>query len=676
MKISLGTKELSLTGRGEAEAYLTVIASIFQLALKRFNNLGIVKSGGNLEFCIDESLSGDAFRLIMEENGAQVFGGRRRALAYGALEWLEEQNRREASKATWPREIESKPDCKFRACNQHAPSLLDSSQDRLGMTFSAMEQSLLFRANTFILAQNWPSHTNDAASYSLCPELAPFANPDWERPAYHYRESAERAAALDLDFFITMTEFHFPLQAIEKYPDWEGSRLVCGRELQPGKNVCPAHPLTRSYVHSKTIESCRLAPSAAGLELWLGEKLNSIFYCQCPLCKSTAAPERVLMLVEWVYGAMKEILPKGRLILRTYLCAGRCWHEPGIFSQIKDKFPEDVIIGLIGQYGDFNYLNDPNPLIGMFPRDTIVEFDIGGEYRGTLHGYFSGVGRYLEERMELYRMNGASGFAIRHIDWLGDASVSEAFAFYAKQWDFERSLPGESALFLENRFGHEAGAGLSALLGIGEEIVRKGLHILGLNAFGCFGFLPDTLERTRYNALDHCARMATGGVGRFFKAVSDPSVALDEKDEALRLCEEFRIIVENLKPILPDKLFKALSCSAEIMKACTAVHRICTELFLRKTRYERAVHIDERLWEVHAMRKLACDLLAWYRENLEVAGEIDLEKLYEAHGMDIFLPVGFDAGKRLPMENVKALSDKTLREIDPIYDFFDWNIIL
>ncbi|MDR1062231.1 MAG: hypothetical protein LBL83_13720 [Clostridiales bacterium] len=55
---------------------------------------------------------------------------------------------------------------------------------------------------------------------------------------------------------------------------------------------------------------------------------------------------------------------------------------------------------------------------------------------------------------------------------------------------------------------------------------------------------------------------------------------------------------------------------------------------------------------------------------------IDLYGLYESLGIRTFLPTGFGAERRLPVGNIRALRDALLAGIDPIYDFFTWNIIL
>ncbi|MDR1062229.1 MAG: hypothetical protein LBL83_13710, partial [Clostridiales bacterium] len=77
-----------------------------------------------------------------------------------------------------------------------------------------------------------------------------------------------------------------------------------------------------------------------------------------------------------------------------------------------------------------------------------------------------------------------------------------------------------------------------------------------------------------------------------------------------------------------------------------------------------------------ALRRCAAEAEAWLGgAGAELEG-IDLYGLYESLGIRTFLPTGFGAERRLPVGNIRALRDALLAGIDPIYDFFAWNIIL
>lgn len=627
-----------------------------------------------LRVTFDEALTPEHFRLTLEGGSAAVRARDGRGAAYAACELLD---RAQAGVLPEALDVQDGPGDSLRVFNQHAPALLSDHLDALSLTKRYMDYALRRRANTFILAQNWPVHLDDALQYKYVPALARYV--DEERSAKvraAYREALAYARSLGLDMYVTTTELRFPLQALADVPGWMGTREEAGHELQPHANPCPVHPQTRAYVQGKIREACELMPEAAGIELWMGEKQNSIFYCQCERCRHLDAPRRALMLIQWVYEAMKAGCPHMKLIVRTYLCAGRCSLEPDVFLPIADELPADVIVAVKGQYGDVNYRNDPHPLVGAFPRDMIVEFDLGGEYRAGLNGYFSGITAYVEERMRLYRGRGAKGFAVRHVDWLGDVSISEADTFFAMGWNPAANGPATQRRLLARRYAQAGADALCSLLRLGEEIVRCDLHILGLNAFGCFGFLPETLTRTQYNVMNHCARMTAGGEARIRAALDDETAVLCEKERAAALCDEFLAVVEQARGTLPDSVLDPIETSGRIMRACVPMHRIAAQMLLCRMRLERSLYIDERLHEAHRLRKLAAEAQAWLLAQGEELRRVNLQELSQAYGAHPFKPFGFGASGRLPVDNIQTLLQRLQAEYDPIYDFFTWNIII
>ena len=212
---------------------------------------------------------------------------------------------------------------------------------------------------------------------------------------------------------------------------------------------------------------------------------------------------------------------------------------------------------------------------------------------------------------------------------------------------------------------------------VGAEICEKDLHILGCNAFGCFGILPDSLFRMRYNVIDHCARMKTGAVDRILNAIADPSKALAEKDEASMAVQKFESILNNLKPLLPTGIYEGLEASSRIMRLFTAPHKLLTGLFFEHLKYERALSAEDRLWSIYAIKRTLGELREWHEKYGSALESISLQDLRDKQGIPAETQKVFD--QRNPSVSTKeilVLCDRIETTLDAGWEYYKWNIIL
>jgi hypothetical protein len=567
---------------------------------------------------------------------------------------------------------------KYRIYNCHGASTLSGVPAMIESVKKYMGDAAEYGMNVFVMAKDWPIQASNVVTYKYFPQLREFVDMDLANEYIGaYKVLSDYAAGLKLQFFTSFTELYIPKPAYDKYPDWRSSRLESGRELQPDANPCFSHPFTKAHFQAKVREMCEIVPDADGFELWMGEKTNSVLYCMCEKCRDIPAHDRILSLINWAYETMKRYSPQKKLIVRSYLCAGRCFREPDVFLPIAGKLPKDIIFCVKGQYGDLNYLNDYQPLVGRMPAETVVEFDLGGEYRAFYYGYFSAITDYVERRMEHYLRLGASGFMFRHVNWLGGVNAAEAYA--ASMLCAGRDLSGREheAGFLERRYGPEAAGPLCDLMRAGADICEKDLHILGCNAFGCFGILPETLQRLKYNVFDHCARMKSGAAERLLRCVDDPAEALEEKDRALEAADRFDGILGRLKGLIPTEDYEGLRLSAKVMRLFIPAHRLLTELLFAYMKYERTVYTDDRLRAIYLLKNIAGRLREWRAGGGAELEAVDLAKLRELQGLYPEVRMEFDRrNAHIDVDAVGKLCDEVEKTFSSDWEYYKWNIII
>jgi len=583
---------------------------------------------------------------------------------------------------------------KYRIYNCHGAYTQTGVPAMIEYVKEYMRKAVEYNLNVFVMAKDWPVQAANVVTYKYFPPLQEYVDHKLSGEFIEaYKILSGYAKELGIQFFTSFTEFYIPAQAYEKYPDWRGTRLESGQELQPDANPCFSHPFTKEHFQAKVREMCEIVPDADGFELWMGEKANSALYCMCDKCKGIDSAERLLSLITWAYDTMKAYSPHKKLIVRSYLCAGRCFREPGIFSRIADRLPKDVIFCVKGQYGDLNYLNDYQPLAGRMPVETVVEFDAGGEYRAFYYGYFSAITDYIERRMDYYLERGVSGFMFRHMNWLGEVNGAEGYAV-SRLCEGKRAkaapdsdIAEESRAaalsgrdyeeeFLTRKFGAEAAGLLCDLMRAGAEVCEKDLHILGCNAFGCFGILPETLQRLKYNVFDHCARMKAGAAERLLRCVEDPGEALAEKDSALEAALKFENILERLKGLIPGGVYEGLKLSCEVMKLFIEPHKLLTELLFAYMKYERTVYTDERLRAIYKIKNIIGRLREWRAERGGGLKAIDLAKMRELQGLYPEVRGMFD--KRNPhidVDAVETFCGEIEKTFSSDWEYYKWNII-
>ena len=567
---------------------------------------------------------------------------------------------------------------KYRVYNCHGALTGEGIPTMIEHVKKCMRSAVEHNMNMFVMAKDWPIQASNVVTYKYFPPLQEFVDLELAHGYIDaYKVLLDYAAELKLPFYTSYTELGVPKAAYEKYPEWRASRLEAGQELQPDTNPCFSHPYTKEHFQAKVREMCEIVPEAAGFELWLGEKESNVLYCMCEKCRDIPASERILSLILWMHETMKQYAPHKKLLVRSYLCAGRCFHEPDVFLPIADRLPGDIIFSYIGQYGDFDYLNDLHPLAGRLPVETIVEFDAGGEYRGFYYGYFSAITDYFEKRMAYYLEQGASGFMFRHIDWLGDVNLAEAYAISKLCAGPTKSGREYELEYLSQKFGQEAAELFCELMRVGAEICEKDLHILGCNAFGCFGIFPDTLQRLRYNVFDHCARMKAGAAERLLRCIDDPAEALAEKDQAVAVAKKFETLLERLRPVIPDRVYQGLRLSAEVMTLMIAPHKLLTELLFAYMRYERTVFTEDRMHAIYYVKNVTGRLRAWVAEKGDELKAVDLPKLRELQGLWPEVQTYFN--NRFPYIYVEAISilcDRIDNSFEAGWEYYKWDIIL
>lgn len=637
---------------------------------------------------IEPSGIAEGFHLVIDDHGARIVGNDPQGVLYGACEFLERIECSPGRVVAGALDIRRQPDLPFRAINHtgmYPPVLRGHDSPEMRSYTDALKSLITWgarmKANVFV-PTHWPENTTSALTFRYFPPVAEFVS--LSRAAgyqAHFKEIIEFAEGSGLSVFLPFTEFHFPLDVFAKERDWAGTRSVHGRELQPYRNPCASHPYTRKVVEAKVREVLELFPSVAGLELWVGEKENNILYCDCAKCRSYPAQERILDLITWYYDAMKSIDPEKKLIVRTYLCAGRCYREPELFGPIAGRLPKDIVVCLKGQYGDFNYLNDPHPLVGTFGENTqVVEFDLGGEYRGYQKGYHSSILDYVEERMEYYRGKGAQGFMFRHLDWLNAIAREDAEAVFAKCWDNTASCRETALRGLERRFGARAADGLMRIGRLGREIVEKDLHIRGINAYGRWGTIPEDIHRMRYNIFDHSARMIDGGEERLLECIETPGIAMEEKKEAAELNREFKDELEGLKDDLPASLYEGLMQSADITRMLISLHSHTTEILLYYLKYERALYKDERLELLLKLHELIEKCRTWISLREESEGWYSVRRVKDKLACR---PVGQDVGvpwyrpdeQSLSLQPAERFLASIERQLERSWEYYSWNLI-
>jgi len=656
-----------------------LIARNFDFRIPDEESIASDDAEGDLLASLDRSLNEEGFSLSLKDGKAFIRGGSAGGLLRGMNELLDKSWGSGGNAYASDMEItDNTIGLPYRIYNCHGARSEFGLDHMIRFVKDCMLSAVRLNMNTFVLTKDWPVQVSDVVTYKYFPPLQEYV--DQERSSNLidvYKNFSAYADKLHLKFYIAFTEFGIPKAAFVKYPDWCGTRHEKGMEVQASSNPCFSHPYTLEHFKAKIREICEIIPNAAGIELWIGEKENSPFYCQCEKCRDIPASERALTLINTAYDIMKLYGPHKKLIVRTYLCAGRCYYEPEVFLPIADKLPEDIILILKGQYGDFDYLNDPHPLTGRIPRETVIEFDAGGEYRAYYFGYFSSITGYVQARMDFYREYGVTGFMFRHIDWLGEVSFSEIYAlaklcFYPSRrgCDFEFE-------YLSHKFGTDAAVLLCKLMKAGEVICEKDLHILGCNAFGCFGLLPDSLFRLRYNVFDHCARMKTGSMKRLMSCVDDPSEALAEKDGAQLAMTEFAEILSRLEPLLPDGIFKGLDYSLSVMQVLIAPHKILTRLLFEYLAYERTIYTEDRLKAIFSISKTLTELRVWAKQNSSVLESVSLSELRFLQGINAETREMLDNRNNfVSAEEIMTLCDGVENSFDKNWEFYKWNIIL
>ena len=566
---------------------------------------------------------------------------------------------------------------KYRIYNCHGTYTANGIPAMIEHTKKCMQSAADLNMNVFIMAKDWPIQAGNLVTYKYFPPLAEYADMELANGYTEaYKQLSGYAKERGLGFYPSLTELYIPKEAYAKYPEWRSTRLESGRELSPDANPCFSHPYTREHFQAKVRELCETMPGVEGFEMWMGEKESSVLYCMCGKCKNIPSSERLLALIWWAYDTMKLYAPGKKLLVRSYLCAGRCFNEPEIFLPIADRMPKDIIFGLIGQYGDFDYLNDFNPMAGRFPMDTIVEFDLGGEYRGFYYGYFSGITDYFFERMEHYLNQGISGFAFRHEDWLGAVNYAQARAVAGFCSGAKKSGKEYEMEYLTGKFGGEAAGLLCELMRAGAEVCELDLHILGCNAFGCFGIFPETLQRLRYNLFDHSAQMRSGSLERLLACIDDPTEALEEKDRARQAADRFAGMVEKLRPLVPGEVYESLRISADIMTAIVEPHKLLTELLFAYMKYERAVLTRDRLRATYRVLDVTKRLRCWLSEKGGALKSADLPKWRALQG--IYSEAQFFFNERNPHPDVDAigvLCDWVENSFEKGWEYYNWNIV-
>ncbi|MEA2064613.1 MAG: hypothetical protein U9P14_12995 [Gemmatimonadota bacterium] len=649
----------------------------------------------------------EGFQIVTGENDVWIRGTDARGVLFGTSTLLDNIIYEKDGFLIHEMDIKESPYHPIRAISYSttAPCLLPVDKELVKENIKSVKKLIKWgarlKSNTCFFKHKWPQTTSASVSYKYFPLLKKYRNQQQVQACQSYlHELIDYAGSWGMDVYLPFVEFYFPLEALAEEKAWVGSRQVSGRELQPDMNPCPRHPYTRKMVEAKIRETCETFPDIAGIELWMGEKVNSILYCQCERCRDYPPAERFLDLINWVYKTMKSVDPEKKLIIRTYMCAGRCYYEPELFLPIANRLPRDIIIGIKGQYGDFNYLNDPHPLVGAFPNNPqIVEFDLGGEFRGHVKGYFSGISDYTEKRMKLYSEKGTRGFIFRHLDWLNAVTRVDAEAAFTLCWDINESAEEVEDMRLREKFGEEAVPGLKKLRRLGELIVQKDIHIMGANAYGIWGFIPESIFRTRYNVFEHCVRMIKGGEDLLLKAIENPQIALAEKREASDLAKEFGIELERLKDHIPESLYNGLKQTNLLTKKMIELHTITVELFLLYLKYERALYADNRISLILQMRAVIDRGRDWISRNEQLIDQFDIDEI--RNNLECYQlpsksgkplprirrsvsesPVPLKSGVTLPqihqgvsLAPAKAYFDEVEQRFEKGIEYFYWNII-
>ncbi|MEA1997096.1 MAG: hypothetical protein U9N45_05630, partial [Gemmatimonadota bacterium] len=232
---------------------------------------------------------------------------------------------------------------------------------------------------------------------------------------------------------------------------------------------------------------------------------------------------------------------------------------------------------------------------------------------------------------------------------------------------------------LREKFGEKAVPGLKKLSRLGELIVQKDIHIMGANAYGCWGFIPESTFRTRHNVFNHCVPMIKGGEARLLKAIENPEIALAEKREALDLANEFNIELENLKEHIPESLYKGLKQTNLLTKKMIEFHTITTELFLLYLKYERALYADNKISLIFQMRAVIDRGRDWISCNEKIIGQFDIVDI--RNKLECY-PLKLKLGETLPpishelsVAPTKAYFDEIEQRFEKGIEYFYWNII-
>jgi hypothetical protein len=171
--------------------------------------------------------------------------------------------------------------------------------------------------------------------------------------------------------------------------------------------------------------------------------------------------------------------------------------------------------------------------------------------------------------------------------------------------------------------------------------------------------------------------MAAGAVERLLKCVEDPTPALSEKDDAILATLKFRDLLEQSRDILPSHIYEGLSASSFIMTKLTESHKMMTELLFAYIKYERTIHLEDRLHAIYLIRSILRKLREWVDTNADELQNIDLEKLRLLQGiMPEAVKMNAERWRRINTDEILTLCYSVEDTFEKGWEYYKWNIIL
>lgn len=427
---------------------------------------------------------------------------------------------------------------------------------------------------------------------------------------------------LGLKVIFHSNQFGFPDAVYETY----------GREIAGSARVCPGKEKTWQLFRGKIAEFFDAVPEVAGLQLTTSETQVSAASCDCPDCRGMSAPQRFARMAAEAWNVCRE---RGKILqFRTW---GRIADaaRANEYLETANAIPEGVVVSTKHTAGDFHLEEPASGLVGLGPREQVIEFDCWGEYSGWNQFPWCAADM-LQDRLRMCAKKGVRQVAAR-INWnppvnfifeapWGNEVNVHIFSALAKNPDKDSANSLDEWIY--DRFSSRAHATIKKLYEMSAKAQTTWLSFDGENCNDHSRVYQKMGRPTYYERL-------WNQVGELVKRGADfsPSGLMKRRKAIDKACAETSGLLESLRGEIPDRWHSEMLRMAANQRSCAQMITDCLEIFGRMLDVDAGSPISD-LWSLErGVHDHLGEWMARDRDNCRLMlGPNALEMLEELQG--------------------------------------------